>query len=130
MKSWEGSQGYCEGNGANLLVAERDDAVMKAFSINNKVNFWVGKMLKRGLNKKSWERSWEWPSGLEMWDSNNCWMISEGNFLQTPCWWPEQRFICEKNLVVPSLQRPYSYTDYYNYFSFRLWDKDYKCDIV
>ncbi|XP_066458246.1 B-cell differentiation antigen CD72-like [Eleutherodactylus coqui] len=126
MKSWEGSQGYCEVEGANLLVAERDDAVMKAFSINNKVNFWVGKMLKRGLNKKSWE----WPNSLEMRESFLCWMISEGSFRQDYCQRSEQRFICEKNLVVPSLEKPYSYTDYYNYFSFSLWDMNYKCKIV
>ncbi|XP_066458247.1 B-cell differentiation antigen CD72-like [Eleutherodactylus coqui] len=66
MKTWEGSQRYCKEKGANLLVAERDDAVMKDFSINNKVYFWVGKMLKWKSNWNGWERSWEWPNSLEM----------------------------------------------------------------
>ncbi|XP_075118433.1 uncharacterized protein LOC142191065 [Leptodactylus fuscus] len=115
-KSWQQSRKYCEEKESHLMVVQSEDDALKRFlSDIKKDSFWVGKQLR---GKQSYEPTWN--------NNNDCWRYQNGELESTSCS-SRYKVVCEKNLLLVSMKTNTYSSNSYKYFSFSLWDKDYRC---
>lgn len=122
QKTWEESKRYCEAMSSNLIVVEQGDAEIQNFTLETQKHYWVGKVLRPKEYKNEWE--WKWPSSYDVyWKNwNKCWRINGGRLVPEDCW-KQSPCICEKNLVMLSLNENF-------YSSFSIWNTNYKCKVM
>ncbi|XP_073468132.1 C-type lectin domain family 12 member B-like isoform X3 [Aquarana catesbeiana] len=117
-KAWQNSENDCGSKNSKLIVVQQNDKELRNF-LSRKGEFWVGKEIIW-----SYPRGWKWPTNYDshLWDA--CWKIDEGNMKGVPCW-DSNRWICERNLVLTTLQK--TYQSNYKNLQFILGNEEFYC---
>ncbi|XP_072269725.1 uncharacterized protein [Pyxicephalus adspersus] len=98
QRTWEDSDRYCKEKRSNLIIVPWNDTALQDFLAEKQGGFWVGKELTW-----MWPVQWEWPSGYKSTGTGSCWKMTGGNLKNVSCM-DNNRWICEKNIVLTSFQ--------------------------